>query len=195
MLARLSAAWALRVIGVVAGAANLAAIAFVRSRNRQIQPTLRGFDARLLRRQSVLLLLAWAFVSNLGFMTLLYSLSAYAKEIGLSDSQASAITAILNLGTAVGRPCVGLLSDRNGRVEVAGITTFACTVFVFALWIPARSFGLLAVFALLSGATLGTWWMDPPALPLDCRRAQNQEPRTVTMTDYDSDASSTPNDD
>ncbi|GME31889.1 major facilitator superfamily protein [Neofusicoccum parvum] len=50
MLARLSAAWALRVIGVVAGAANLAAIAFVRSRNRQIQPTLRGFDARLLRR-------------------------------------------------------------------------------------------------------------------------------------------------
>ncbi|EOD52410.1 putative major facilitator superfamily protein [Neofusicoccum parvum UCRNP2] len=104
MLARLSAAWALRVIGVVAGAANLAAIAFVRSRNRQIQPTLRGFDARLLRRQSVLLLLAWAFVSNLGFMTLLYSLSAYAKEIGLSDSQASAITAILNLGTAVGRP-------------------------------------------------------------------------------------------
>ncbi len=38
----------------------------------------------------------------LGYMTLLYSLSDFSITIGLSKTQAAAISAYLNLGTAVG---------------------------------------------------------------------------------------------
>lgn len=53
-------------------------------------------------------------------MILLDSLSNYAVSIGLSQYQASIITALLNLGTAVGRPGVGFASDRLGRIMIAG---------------------------------------------------------------------------
>ncbi|KAF2088466.1 major facilitator superfamily protein [Saccharata proteae CBS 121410] len=159
MINNISLPWALRIIGIVSGVMNVAATALIRSRNEVIRPTMSGFDSKLLKRQSVVLLLAWAFVSMLGYMALLYSLSDYAKSIGLSDSKAAAVTAFLNLGTAVGRPLIGLMSDRFGRIEVAGLSTFACAVFIFAIWIPSNSYGVIILFALLSGAILGVFWM------------------------------------
>ncbi|KAL1620287.1 hypothetical protein SLS56_009721 [Neofusicoccum ribis] len=152
--------WALRMIGIASGVVNLVAVAVVRGRNKEVRATIRGFDVALLRRESVVLLLAWAFASMLGYMTLLYSLSAYGKDqLGLSASQASAVTAFLNLGTAVGRPLVGLASDRYGRIEVAGLSTFVCAIFVFAIWIPSNSYGVLVFFAVVSGTILGVMWM------------------------------------
>ncbi|KAF2101861.1 major facilitator superfamily protein [Rhizodiscina lignyota] len=151
--------WALRVIGIVSGAMNLIATLLIRNRNHVIKPAMRGFDWRLLGRVQVLLLLSWGFLSMLGYMTVLYSLSAFGKSIGLTTSQSSAITAILNLGTAVGRPFVGILSDRYGRMEVAAWSTFICGVSIFALWLPATGFALTIVFAIISGAFIGTFWM------------------------------------
>lgn len=152
--------WALRMIGIVSGVVNLLAVVLIRSRNKEVRATIRGFDVALLRRESVLLLLGWAFASMLGYMTLLYSLSAYGKDyLGLSDSQASAVTAFLNLGTAVGRPTLGWASDRIGRIEVAGMSTAACAVIVFAVWIPSNSYGVLVFFAITSGTILGVLWM------------------------------------
>lgn len=58
-------------------------------------------------------------------MILLDSLSNYAVSIGLSQYQASIITALLNLGTAVGRPGVGFASDRLGRIMIAGSLTMS----------------------------------------------------------------------
>ncbi|OCK82356.1 hypothetical protein K432DRAFT_415385 [Lepidopterella palustris CBS 459.81] len=84
-----------------------------------IRPLMHLFDLKLLRHGSVVLLLSWGFFSMLGYITLLCSLYDLARSIGLSASQASSITALLNLGTAVGRPCVGLLNDRFGCLKVA----------------------------------------------------------------------------
>jgi MFS family permease len=56
----------------------------------------------------------------LGYITLLYSLPDFSASIGLSTSQAAAISAYLNLGTALGRPMAGFVSDKLGRIEVAG---------------------------------------------------------------------------
>ena len=50
------------------------------------------------------------------------------------------------------------MSDRYGRIEVAGITTFSCGVLVFILWLPTTNYYVLIVFALLSGAILGIFW-------------------------------------
>lgn len=56
---------------------------------------------------------------------------------------------------------MGLLSDRFGRIEVAGFMTFLTGILCFALWVPAKSFGVLTFFSILSGSMLGIYW---PAL-------------------------------
>lgn len=163
--------WALRMVGIVSGAANLVAVALMRSRNKEVKATIRGFDVALLKRESVLLLLAWAFTNMLGYVTPLYSLSAFAKDqLGLSNSQASTVTACLNVGAAVGRPLMGLVSDRYGRIEVAGVSTLFCSVFIFAIWIPSNSYGVLIFFATISGTILGVFWVvSVPLSYLDTR--------------------------
>ncbi len=159
MIDNISLAWSLRITGIVVGIMNLIAAVTIRNRNKAIKPPQRGFDVKLLRRYDVLLLLAWAFISMLGYITLLYSLSDFARSIGLDANQASAITAFLNLGTAIGRPMIGVVSDRYGRMETAGFITFFCSVTCFAIWLPAKSYGVTIFFAIVVGAILGVFWM------------------------------------
>lgn len=159
MIDSISLAWSLRITGIIVGVMNLIAALTIRNRNKAIKPPQRGFDTKLLRRYDVLLLLAWGFISMLGYTTLLFSLSDFARSIGLSASQASSITAFLNLGTAIGRPLIGVVSDRYGRLETAGIITLVCGVTCFAIWLPARSYGVTIFFAIVVGAILGVFWM------------------------------------
>lgn len=160
MIEQISLSWSLRITGILCLAGNLCGALLVRDRNAQVKPPQLGFATHLLRRYDCLLLLAWAFINLLGYMTILYSLSNYAVQIaGLSQSQASLLTAVLNLGTGFGRPAIGFISDYFGRIQVAATTTFACAVSVFAIWIPATSYGVLIFFALVSGAILGVYWM------------------------------------
>jgi nitrate/nitrite transporter NarK len=159
MINNISLAWSLRIIGILSGAMNVLAICLIRNRNKIVRPPMHPFDLHLFRQLPVFLLLCWGFFSMLGYIILLYSLSDFGRSIGLNQSQAASITALLNAGTAVGRPCIGLLSDRYGRIEVAGMTTVACSLTIWGLWIPAQSYGLTVVFAVLSGAIAGVFWM------------------------------------
>ena len=158
--------WSLRIIGILTFVANLLAATFIRDRNAAVRPSQLAFDVKLLRRHDVLLLLSWAFISMLGYMVLLFSLSDFAISIGFSRTQADQLIAFLDLGTAVGRPWVGVASDRFGRIEVAGGLTLLCGVLVLAMWVPSSSFGLTVVFALISGAILGVYWVVSSVHPL-----------------------------
>ena len=159
MIQNIGYKWSLRTIGMLTFVANLLATTFIRDRNAAVRPSQLAFDVKLLRRYDVLLLLSWAFFSMLGYMVLLFSLSDFAISIGLSRTQADQLTAFLNLGTAIGRPWVGVASDRFGRIEVAGGLTLLCGVLVLAMWVASSNFGLTVVFALISGAILGVYWV------------------------------------
>lgn len=89
---------------------------------------------------------------------LFFSLSDYAISIGLSRAQATQITAFLNLGTACGRPFIGIASDRLGSIGIAGVPTLVCDLGCLVLWLPSASFGVTVFFALISGAVLGAFW-------------------------------------
>ncbi|RDW76124.1 hypothetical protein BP5796_06945 [Coleophoma crateriformis] len=154
-----SLGWAFRITALICGAMNLTAVALIRNRNKTIKPPQLGFDTKLLVRYDVILFLAWGFISMFGYMTLLYSLSAFATSLGLSKTQSGNISAFLNLGTALGRPAVGFLSDRFGRMEVAGSLTFVGGVFCFAIWIPAKTYAVTIFFAIVVGAIFGVFWM------------------------------------
>lgn len=159
IIQRFGIQWALRITGVIALVANSAAVAMLRHRNRIIRPSQLAFDTTLLRRCEVLLLLAWAFLSILGYITLLFSLSDFALSIGLTRAQATDIIGLLNVGTAIGRPVIGLLSDKYNRIDTAAVLTLLCGLSCFAFWLPATSPGLTAFFAIVCGATIGVFWM------------------------------------
>lgn len=162
MIENISVGWSLRITGVVAFLMTTIAVLLIKDRNDVIIPRQHPFDVQLLFRYDVWLLLLWAFVSMLGYITLLYSLPDFALSIHLSRSQSAEVITFLNLGTAIGRPFIGILSDRFGRIKVAAILTFACGTICFAIWIPARSFGVTVLFALVSGAILGVFWVVRP---------------------------------
>lgn len=159
LISNISLAWSLRITAIITASMNLVATLLIRNRNEVIRPPQLGLDRQLLRRYDVLLLLAWGFISMLGYMTLLYSLSDFALSIRLDYTQAASVAAFLNLGTAIGRPLIGISSDKYGRMEVAGILTFVCGVSCFAVWLPATSYGMTVFFAVISGAILGVYWV------------------------------------
>jgi len=113
----------------------LAAIA-IQSRSHVIQPKQHPFDRVQLRSYDVMLLLVRAFVTMLGYITLLFSVSGFTRSIGLSDSQATTVTALLNLDTALGRLFIRVISDHFGCIEAAGVITPLCGILVFGIWLP-----------------------------------------------------------
>lgn len=158
MIRRLSLGWTLRITGCIALASNSLAVLLVRSRDDQVQPRYKLIDTALLKRVDVGLLLSWEFIMLFGYATIQFSLSDYALALGLPQSQADIVTAMLNVGTACGRPFIGLLSDRFGRFRITTVLTLLSAIFCFAIWIPATKLGPLLVFALLSGASYGVFF-------------------------------------
>lgn len=157
-IANIGLGWAFRMIGIVSGGMNIIAVTLIRDRNHQVRPRFHPLNLRHLKDPSVALVMCWSFVVQFGYVTIYYSLPDFASSIGLSETQGATVNAILNLGVAIGRPAMGFLSDRFGRIELAGITTFVNAVLVFAIWVPAKSYGVLLLFALLSGMIVGLYW-------------------------------------
>ncbi|GAB7332423.1 hypothetical protein MBLNU13_g04231t1 [Cladosporium sp. NU13] len=151
--------WALCTTGIITFVLTTIATALLRDRNRYIRPPQLAFDTSLLARYEVRLLLAWSFVTMLGYITLLFSLSDFALSIGISQQRATDVIGFLNIGTAVGRPIIGIASDNSDIFDVTGILTLTCGLSCFAFWIPTQSYGLLVFFSILSGAILGVFWM------------------------------------
>ncbi|KAK4539680.1 hypothetical protein LTR36_010443 [Oleoguttula mirabilis] len=161
MIEQIGLAWALRITGIIGFVGNVIGALLVKDRNHIIKPPQLGFATHLLRRYDCLLLLSWGFTNLLGYMVILYSLSSYAVQVvGLTQAQAGVLTAVLNLGTGIGRPLIGFASDRFGRLEVATTLTLLNGILLFAIWVPADTYGVLIFYALLSGAMLGVYWMS-----------------------------------
>lgn len=73
-------------------------------------------------------------------------------------SQGSVVAALLNLGQGLGRPVVGIFSDTVGRINIAFLSTLLCGVLCFAIWLPAKIYGVLIFFAILDGTVAGVFW-------------------------------------
>jgi MFS family permease len=155
-------AWAFRILGIATFVVNLVASNLLRDRNVAVGSRHKGFSFKLLKRPEFVLLQAWSYFSMLGYTSVIFSVAAYAVSIGLSAKQGALVSALLNLGQAIGRPIIGLSSDRYGRLNVATICTLACGLCCFAFWIPAEAapskLGLLVFFAIVGGALAGTFW-------------------------------------
>lgn len=158
MIRTMSLSWAFRILGIIAFVVNTICALLVKDRNKQIGSSQLSFDHRLFRKPQFLGLLAFGFLSMLGYVVLLFSLPNYARTVGMSASQGSIIGAVLNLGQALGRPPIGYWSDTFGRLNMAASMTALCGILVLVVWIFAKSFGVLIFFAIVGGCVAGTFW-------------------------------------
>ncbi len=63
------------------------------------------------------------------------------------------------MAQGLGRPAIGLSSDRVGRLNISMMCTLAASLFCLLLWVfGARSFAGCIVFALLEGSVAGVLW-------------------------------------
>jgi len=113
IIRKLGVEWAFRILGILAFVVNFICALLMKDRNKAIGASQLAFDYRLFKRLEFLLTLGWGFFSMLGYIVLLFSLPNYALTIGLTSSQGSVIGALLNLGQGLGRPVVGIFSDRG----------------------------------------------------------------------------------
>lgn len=158
MIESIGIAWCFRVLGILALVVNSICITLIRDRHKIVGSRHSAFDTKLFKRPEYLLLSGYGFFSMLGYIALVFSLADYGRSIGLNPSQTSLVSAMLNLGQGLGRPPTGYFSDSIGRINMAGLTTFACAFLAFVLWIFAKSYGVLIFYAIIGGTVTGTFW-------------------------------------
>ncbi|KAL9055245.1 MAG: hypothetical protein Q9162_003655 [Coniocarpon cinnabarinum] len=169
IIEHISLGWAFRVLGILSFAVNFTCTIMIRDRNKQIGTKHVAFSSSLMKQPHFLLLLGWGFFSMLGYIVLLFSLPNYATQsAGLTASQGSLVSAMLNLGQGLGRPPVGYFSDRVGRINMAMTCTFACGLFCLVIWVFASSYGVLIFFALIAGTVSGTFWATVAPVTAEC---------------------------
>jgi MFS family permease len=95
----------------------------------------------------------------IAYFIAIYSLASFATgALNLSQTQGAALQSILAAGQMIGRPAWGFLLDKGGRINMTILCYILCGLSSLCLWIPARSFAVLAVFAFIQGVTGGTIW-------------------------------------
>ncbi|KAL4787247.1 major facilitator superfamily domain-containing protein [Aspergillus varians] len=158
IIPRLGLSWAFRILGIVSCVVNLVCANLLRDRNKAVGSRFNAFHFPLVKRPEVLLFLGWSVFTMLGYVAILFSMANFALSVGLSAHQSSIISALLNLGQGLGRPVVGMFSDKLGRINIATFLTFLCGLFCLLIWTFAHSMGLVSFFAVLVGTVAGTFW-------------------------------------
>lgn len=93
----------------------------------------------------------------MGYFIAIYTLASYCTNgLGFTQAQGGAIQSILAAGQIVGRPFWGLLLDRGGRTNMIIVSYIVAGVVTIAMWMPGRSFAVMAIYGFICGATSGT---------------------------------------
>ncbi|ODQ83252.1 hypothetical protein BABINDRAFT_159687 [Babjeviella inositovora NRRL Y-12698] len=160
--------WPLRMVGVVTFFCCVVAVCLIKQYPKDYpqhkipfqKPPLRQairvvFNPKIVTFLPINIVGFWFSLCNIGYITLLYSMSSYASSIGLTRKQGSNVTAVMNLGQVFGRPGIGYLSDKLGRINFSVFLPILFAILIFAFWINATSYGSLIAWAFVCGLTVG----------------------------------------
>ncbi|CAL9734714.1 hypothetical protein MOSE0_F05556 [Monosporozyma servazzii] len=113
------------------------------------------FDGKIIRRPTVLLIAMWFNLAIFAYTLMVFTLASYAVARGMSQHQGSTLTSLLNAGQTIGRPLMGVMGDRFGRVNVTSFLTCILCIYIFAFWITAHTFVQLIFFSIMVGLSVG----------------------------------------
>ncbi|KAK6201465.1 monocarboxylate transporter [Scheffersomyces amazonensis] len=157
--------WALRTQSIIGFILVWVSISLIRTRDKTINIQFTAFDKDIVRTAGFWIFAFFVVTCMFGYVVVLYTLAQFTTSLGYSEYQGSISSAMVQLGSAMGRPCIGLLSDRFGGVTVSSVAYTVVGVLCLAMWIPARTFGTVIAFAIIEGALMGSiYGMLAPAV-------------------------------
>ncbi|CEP60801.1 MCT family MFS transporter LALA0_S01e19284g [Lachancea lanzarotensis] len=158
--------WPLRVMAIACTLTSIVATLLLRQKN-PIQPcgykswtAIKEqfhiiFSMRVATMYNVELVAVWFAFALFGYNLMVFTLSPYAVAKGLSPDQAALLTTCLNAAQCVGRPSMGYLGDRFGRINITVTLTTVLTIFTFAFWLTCHNFVQLLFFSICIGSCVG----------------------------------------
>ncbi|CAH01826.1 MCT family MFS transporter [Kluyveromyces lactis] len=154
--------WALISQCIINSVLSTVALLLIRTRDNVVRETAKEmpkfFELSLLKNAAVWFLIFYVSCTMLGYVVLLYSLSAFAVSLGYSQKQGSIVSCMISVGGFVFRPAVGHVADKYGPVTVGIIVHAIVGIICLAMWIPCRNLATAIAFGLLSGALMGSIW-------------------------------------
>lgn len=154
--------WALISQCIIDTVLSTIALMLIRTRETAVQETTKEkpkfFDPSLLRHYVVWFLILYVGTTMLGYVVLLYSLSAFTVSLGYTQKQGSVVSCMISAGGCAFRPLVGYCADRFGPVTVGIVVHAIVGILCVAMWIPCRNLATAIAFSLLSGALMGSIW-------------------------------------
>jgi hypothetical protein len=179
MITNLGLAWAFRILAIIAFVVIGACSLILRDRNKAVGAVHVPFHKDLFKRLDFWLFIGWGFFALMSYVIVVFSITDYAQKVGFTSDQGSLAAAMFNcksrtqvparsllltsclgivVSQGIGRPLIGLASDRVGRINVAALGTLMAGLAAFFLWIFAGShYPGLIVYALF-GMFAGVIW-------------------------------------
>ncbi|KAF4923298.1 putative transporter MCH2 [Colletotrichum fructicola] len=158
MIHNIGLPWAFRILAILSFVVNGICCVLMRDRNKALGSVHAAFHKDLFKRTEFWLFMSWGFFSLFAYVIVVFSLADFAETVGFTASQGSIASAMFQLSQGIGRPVIGLISDRVGRINVAGLGTLVAGLATLFVWIFAgRYFAGTIVYALF-GAFAGCIW-------------------------------------
>ncbi|KAI8144225.1 major facilitator superfamily domain-containing protein [Fennellomyces sp. T-0311] len=154
----LGPSWTFYIIGIVSCMANMVAYTIIRERqppSNTMQELRSVLDFGVLKNFNLII---WILIHPLHLFAqyIAYAfLPLDATRIGLSDVQGATLVSILSGTSLVGRICTGYAADKIGNLNMYILSMIISTIALWVVWVSARSFGGLVVFALMDGFVCG----------------------------------------
>lgn len=154
--------WALIAQCIICSSLSTIALILTRTRRSAVfkdeKPKTLIVARQVFSKAGTWLLCGWISFTMLGYVILLYSLSAFTTSLGYSAKQGSVVSCMVSVGFLFGRPTVGHLADLFGPITVGIIVHLIVAIFAWAMWIPCSNLATAIIFALIVGSLMGTIW-------------------------------------
>ncbi|KAI9270692.1 major facilitator superfamily domain-containing protein [Phascolomyces articulosus] len=175
---KLGAAWTYRIMGFICLALNVVTCVLVKekyprhkkyktsdSKNEEKQqdsqtrhPTLQEtFNFSVLKDINYLLWVVGSVIALMGFFIPFFFIPSYARYIGLSSADGTAIVAVMSAGNCVGRIASGYIGDCIGRLNANILFTMISGLSSLVIWTFAYSYGTLMAFAAVFGLVCSSY--------------------------------------
>lgn len=159
-------AWALRMLAISCALTCIVSTLLLKQRNPPKPVGVKSlsgiwaqfeavFSVQVTRQYTVILLGLWFAFALFGYNLMIFTLSPYGVARGLTARQASLLTTIMNSAQCVGRPSMGYLGDKIGRMNITVLLTAFLTTILFAFWLNCKGFLELLFFAICVGCSVG----------------------------------------
>ena len=148
--------WALRVQSIIGFVLVLVAVCLARNKAEKIKIQFTLYDIGVLRSAAFWIFGFFVITCMFGYVVVLYTLANFTTSLGYSEYQGSIASAMVQTGSCLGRPVVGIMADKYGAATVSAVAYTVAGILCLAMWIPARNFATVIAFGLIQGALIGS---------------------------------------